>query len=79
MPRSSARADIVFCRNVFIYFSEDAVRRVVETFADSMPTPGYLCVGASESLLRMTDRFELEEIGGAFVYVKPDLSPEGQT
>jgi chemotaxis protein methyltransferase CheR len=39
-------------------------------FADAMPTPGYLCVGASESLLRATDRFELEEIGGAFMYVK---------
>jgi chemotaxis protein methyltransferase CheR len=65
-----ARADVLFCRNVFIYFSEDGVRKVVEAFADEMPTPGYLCVGASESLLRLTTRFELEEVGGAFVYVK---------
>ena len=36
----------------------------------AMPTPGYLCVGAAESLLRLTDRFELEQIGEAFVYVK---------
>jgi chemotaxis protein methyltransferase CheR len=35
-----------------------------------MPTPGYLFVGASESLLRVTRRFSLEEARGAFVYVK---------
>ena len=46
------------------------MRQVVEQFARGMPSPGYLCVGASESLLRVTTRFELEEIGGAFIYVK---------
>ena len=65
-----AAADVIFCRNVFIYFSEGAVRRVAETFADRMPTPGYLCVGAAESLLRITDRFDLERLGEAFVYLK---------
>ena len=44
-------------------------------FADRMATPGYLCVGASESLLRVTRRFELEEIAGAFVYVKRQGAP----
>lgn len=63
-------APIVFCRNVLIYFSETGVRRVVDRFARIMPAPGYLCVGASESLLKVTMRFELDEIGGAFVYVK---------
>jgi chemotaxis protein methyltransferase CheR len=65
-----AHTDVLFCRNLFIYFSEDGVRRVVETLAAAMSTPAYLCVGASESLLRVTDRFELEELDGAFVYVK---------
>ncbi|HVL66219.1 MAG TPA: protein-glutamate O-methyltransferase CheR [Vicinamibacterales bacterium] len=65
-----AGAPIVFCRNVFIYFSEAGVRRVVDRFARLMPAPGYLCVGASESLLKVTTCFELEEVGGAFVYVK---------
>jgi chemotaxis protein methyltransferase CheR len=63
-------AQVVFCRNVFIYFSDAGIRRVVETLADRMPVPGYLCVGASESLLRATSRFELEDVAGAFVYVK---------
>jgi chemotaxis protein methyltransferase CheR len=61
---------VVFCRNAFIYFSPPAVRTVVAHFADRMPSPGYLCVGASESLLHATSAFSLEEIDGAFVYVK---------
>jgi chemotaxis protein methyltransferase CheR len=65
-----AQVPVIFCRNVFIYFTEAAIRTVVERFADAMPPRGYLCVGASESLLRVTARFELQEIGGAFMYVK---------
>ena len=65
-----AAVPIIFCRNVFIYFSEAGITRVVDQFARAMPSPAYLCVGASESLLRVTSRFELEELGGAFVYVK---------
>jgi chemotaxis protein methyltransferase CheR len=63
-------ADVIFCRNLFIYFQEATVRRVVEAFADAMSSPGFLCVGAAESLLRITPRFELQEIGGAYVYVR---------
>ena len=66
-----ASSDVIFCRNVFIYFSQATVRQVVEEFADRMPSPGFLCVGAAESLLRLTTRFELQDVGGAYVYVKP--------
>jgi|SRR5581483_9428707 len=65
-----ARAPVIFCRNVFIYFSAEGVRQVTAMFADSMPTPGFLFVGASESLLSATDRFTLEEHDKTFVYVK---------
>ena len=65
-----ASAPIIFCRNVFIYFSEQAIRQTVHWFSERMPTPGYLFVGASESLLRLTTDFQFQEIGGAFVYVK---------
>ena len=73
-----AMADVIFCRNVFIYFSESAVRRVADAFADAMPTPGYLCLGAAESLLRITDRFDLERIAEAFVYVKQPQHETGR-
>jgi chemotaxis protein methyltransferase CheR len=68
-----ACSPIVFCRNAFIYFSPQAIRRVVERFAALMPTPGYLCVGASESLLNITNAFMLQEIDRAFIYVKRGL------
>ena len=68
-----AQGDVVFCRNVFIYFSDDSVRRVLSVFAERMPDPGYLCVGAAESLLRVSTAFDLQEVAGAFVYVKRAL------
>jgi chemotaxis protein methyltransferase CheR len=68
----AARADshVIFCRNVFIYFSDRTIGHTVRTFAAHIRPPGYLFVAASESLLRLSADFELQEIGGAFVYVR---------
>ena len=68
--RRQAGAPVIFCRNAFIYFSPQSVKAVVDAFADAMPSPAYLFVGASESLLNVTDRFMLEDVNRAFVYVK---------
>ena len=65
-----AAAPIIFCRNVFIYFSDDAIQKTVRRFAARMPEPGYLFTAASESLLRLTTTLQFQEIGGAFAYVK---------
>jgi chemotaxis protein methyltransferase CheR len=65
-----ATADVIFCRNVFIYFSEISVAKTARYFKKRMLDPGYLFVGASESLMRLNTGFVLEEIDGAFVYVK---------
>ncbi|MGV3773529.1 MAG: CheR family methyltransferase [Verrucomicrobiales bacterium] len=65
-----ARAPVIFCRNVFIYFSSYSIRQTVATFATRMPKNGHLFIGASESLLRLTTDFELKELGEAFVYVR---------
>jgi chemotaxis protein methyltransferase CheR len=65
-----AQSPVIFCRNVFIYFSPTAIARTVNHFAERMPDNGRLFVGVSESLLRLTNRFDLDEIGKAFVYVK---------
>jgi chemotaxis protein methyltransferase CheR len=67
---SMAAADFIFCRNVFIYFSENSIGRAVRSFARFIRPPGYLFVGAAESLLRLTTDFTLTEIDDAFVYVK---------
>jgi chemotaxis protein methyltransferase CheR len=65
-----AGSPLIFCRNAFIYFSPRTVKQVVETLADHMPTPGFLFVGAAESLLSVTDRFMLEDLDRSFVYAK---------
>jgi chemotaxis protein methyltransferase CheR len=62
--------DLIFCRNVFIYFSRLAVGQVVQNFYNSLRDPGYLFVAAAESLLRITTSFDLQEVGKAFVYKK---------
>jgi chemotaxis protein methyltransferase CheR len=68
--RRHASAPIIVCRNVFIYFSDESIRRTLAVLEQAMPVPGYLCVGVSESLLRRTMTFELHDIGGSFMYVK---------
>jgi chemotaxis protein methyltransferase CheR len=65
-----AEAPVIFCRNVFIYFSADAIRRTVASFAEHMPAGGQLFVGAAEPLHKLTRDFELHEMGEAFVYVR---------
>ena len=71
-----AAADVIFCRNVLIYFSDDAIRRVARLFAERMPASGHLFLGTSESLTRLTSDFLLQEIGSAFVYVpNPGAAP----
>ncbi len=67
---SFASSNFIFCRNVFIYFSESAIGRVVRSFARFIRPPGYLFVGAAESLLRLTTDFTLTEVDDAFVYLK---------
>jgi chemotaxis protein methyltransferase CheR len=65
-----SHAPVIFCRNVFIYFSTTAIQRTVNRFAEGMPDNGHLFVGASESLLKLNTSFNLQEINGAFVYVR---------
>lgn len=68
-----AGVSVIFCRNVFIYFSAESIRRTIQLFARHMREPAYLFVGSSESLLKLTDDFELNELGDAFVYKRKSL------
>lgn len=51
--------DIVFCRNVVIYFNKETQRKLFDNIANMMPVGGYLFIGHSESLTNICDRFEL--------------------
>lgn len=56
---SVERQDLIFCRNVIIYFDKETKTRLVQKFADVLVDGGYLFIGHSESLYKVTDRFEL--------------------
>jgi chemotaxis protein methyltransferase CheR len=51
--------DIIFCRNVVIYFSKQNQRILFDRFANALDRRGYLFVGHSESLFDICDRFNL--------------------
>ncbi|MDZ4167965.1 MAG: CheR family methyltransferase [Coriobacteriia bacterium] len=63
--------DVIFCRNVTIYFRLESTRRVVSNFFESLNPGGYLFIGHSETLTSISDDFEPLEIGGVFLYRKP--------
>jgi chemotaxis protein methyltransferase CheR len=62
--------DIIFCRNVVIYFNREALRRVAGNFHNVLADDGYLFMGHSETLDGISEEFSLVEIDGVFVYVK---------
>jgi len=67
---SQVEFDLIFCRNVLIYFRDEVVRDVVATLAKRLRVGGRLAVGASESLLRFGTLLRCEERAGAFFYAK---------
>jgi chemotaxis protein methyltransferase CheR len=69
------QVQVIFCRNVFIYFSPTAIQRTVSAFALQMLPGNQLFIGASESLLKLSSEFELHEMRDAFVYTRTALAP----
>jgi len=63
--------DVIFCRNVLIYFDTETRKRVIQTFADRLRPGGYLLLGHSENLFSLTTEFELVQLSGDLVYRKP--------
>jgi chemotaxis protein methyltransferase CheR len=62
--------DIVFCRNVIIYFDEATQARVVNRFWDSMASKAFLFIGHSESLFGMDTKFEFVKTEWTTLYRK---------
>lgn len=63
--------DAIFCRNVLMYLSTQARRRVVEGFYEALVPGGYLLLGHSESLISVSTRFDLVNLTTDLVYRKP--------
>ena len=64
--------DIVFCRNVMIYFDDDSIKRGVHGFAKVLHPEGHLFLGHSESLSRITSNYIPMRFPGAIIYKKRD-------
>jgi len=64
--------DCIFCRNVLIYFDQEARRRVVKSLHRRLRPGGYLLLGHSESLLNVTADFEMTQLTGDLAYRKPE-------
>ena len=62
--------DIVFCRNVLIYFDEAAQKAAVDRFWDAMSNHSFLFIGHSESLFGMDTKFEFLKTEWACIYKK---------
>jgi chemotaxis protein methyltransferase CheR len=73
------KMDVIFCRNVIIYFDLPAKRRVVETFSQRLKPGGFLLLGHSESLMNISNAFKLRHFTHDMVYQRPLLTqcPEG--
>lgn len=72
------RCDVIFCRNVVIYFDAAARRRVIDMFHDRLVPGGVLLLGHSESLLNVTTAFELLHLKEDLVYRRPILTSGGK-
>jgi len=63
--------DIVFCRNLLIYFDDLSRRVAAEAMFDAMAPGGFICLGHSESMSRMSSLFTLRRFPDALVYQRP--------
>lgn len=62
--------DIIFCRNVLIYFSPEIKSQIINKFANSLNPKGYLFLGASESMSGLCDKFEMVRCNPGIIYQK---------
>lgn len=62
--------DVVFCRNVIIYFDDASKRTVINNFYQRLVDGGYLLLGHSESLISLSTQFKLKHLKNDMVYQK---------
>jgi len=67
--------DIIFCRNVLIYFDKKAIHKVVRSLYDALKTGGYLLLGHAETITGMDTGFETIYAPSAFYYRKGERHP----
>ncbi len=70
-PVYVGRMDLIFCMNVLIYFTEERRAALVQRFYEALEPGGYLFLGHSESISKMTVKFQAIVLGDCILYRKP--------
>jgi chemotaxis protein methyltransferase CheR len=69
--RAHGRFDVIFCRNVLIYFDDAARRVAAENLYEALAPGGFICLGHTESMSRISPLFEVCRYADAIVYQRP--------
>jgi chemotaxis protein methyltransferase CheR len=68
LPEHLRRCQVVFCRNVLIYFSPAQATAFLTRLAEQLPAGAFLFLGYAETIWQVTDLFEPVKVGAAFEY-----------
>ena len=69
--RPYGRFDVIFCRNVLIYFDDASRRAAAENLYETLAPGGFICLGHSESMSRISPLFNVRRFADAIVYQRP--------
>ncbi len=81
VERAETRAhglfDVIFCRNVLIYFDDTSRRLAAENLYENLAPGGFICLGHAESMSRISPLFEVCRFADAIVYRRPPEAGHG--
>jgi chemotaxis protein methyltransferase CheR len=69
--RAHGRFDVIFCRNVLIYFDDGSRRAAAENLYECLLPGGFICLGHTESMSRISPLFDVRRYADAIVYQRP--------
>jgi len=69
--RKYRQIDVIFCRNLLIYFDDASRRQAADVFYDALNSGGYIFLGHSESMSRISSLFKVKKFPKAITYQKP--------
>lgn len=74
---AQGKFDVIFCRNVLIYFDDASRLMAVNNLYDALHPEGYICLGHTESMTRISKRFDLRRFEDAIIYQRPGKDRDG--
>lgn len=75
--RAQGVFDVIFCRNMLIYFDEESRRLAAENLFECLRPGGFICLGHTESMSRISSLFDVRRFADAIVYQRPLESRRG--